>query len=123
MTATEAAAPAPGAQDASPTAPRRAALAALAELPAVAPLPSVSYRSQGNLLVIGGDAPQRAHQAAARLAGDLHVTLLAERETPAEGPYAVWSGRVAALTGYLGEFTATLESLRMSGAAGPSAAL
>src|SRR5205085_4199172 len=44
------------------------------------------------------------------LAKPLHVTLLAPRRVAAEG-LTTWAGAVESLTGYLGEFTATLAAL------------
>jgi len=96
--------------------PKLAALAALAGLPAPEPVPSVSYRSQGNLLVIAGSDPARAADAAASLSHDLHVTLVGGR---GEAPPRVtgWQGRVESVEGYLGEFTALIAGL--NGAAQP----
>ena len=101
-------------------APKRIAILSLASLPASEPLPSVSYHSRGNLLIVAAEAPERARQAAEQLAGDLHVTLLVSAHAPQATGYAVWSGRLEALDGYLGEFTVTVAGLRMSDAA-PSA--
>jgi ferredoxin len=95
-------------------APKRIALASLVNLAPPDPVASVTYVSKGNALVIAaGDA--RARECAASLAADLHVTLLeAEPGAPLPGGVA-WTGRIAALTGYLGEFTATLADLRVPG--------
>jgi ferredoxin len=83
-----------------------AALLALAELPEPEPVPSVSYQSSGQLLVIGpADA---AVQWAERLAGELEVSALITTsrggELPLERRYPVWSGRVKSITGWLGAF-------------------
>ena len=102
-------------------APKVTALATLFNLAPPAPVPSVSYRSRGNLLIVAGDTPDAAREAAERLAGELHVTLLAS-SAPASGPYETWSGRVEALEGYLGEFTATLSGLRTPASAHGEAA-
>ena len=97
-------------------APKVTALATLFNLAPPAPVPSVSYRSHGNLLIVAGDAPARAQSAAEHLAGELHVTLLGARG-PASGAYEAWPGTVESLTGYLGEFTATLVGFSGPGAA------
>jgi len=101
-------------------APKINALASLLNLGQPEPVASVSYHSRGNLLVIAGDTPERARRAAERLAAPLHVTLLTRTPARESGPFTSWSGRVESLAGFLGEFTATLASLRMSDAA-PSA--
>ncbi len=101
-------------------APKIRALASLANLAPPDPVASVSYHSRGNLLIIAGNSSARAHRAAQRVSGTLHVTLLAADATPAAGAVAVWSGEIESLDGFLGEFTATVGSLRMSDAA-PSA--
>jgi ferredoxin len=88
-------------------APKIAALLAAARLPEPEPVPSVSYRSGGALLVIG---PADAAVAwAERLAADLDVSVLATgtqaaSELPTERRYPVWSGRVESVTGHLGAF-------------------
>ena len=105
--------------------PKLAALAALAGVADPEPVARISYRSRGNLLVIAGADASRAREAAARLASTLHVTLLQEAEPTSDEPFAAWSGSLAALTGHLGEFTATLAGLRTADgvrAAGPAPA-
>ena len=86
-------------------APKLAALASLANLAPPDPVASVSYRSQGNLLVIAGEAPDRARRCAHELAADLHVTLIAP-EFLAAPAVTSWRGDVRSLAGFLGEFTA-----------------
>jgi ferredoxin len=100
-------------------APKVTALASLFNLAPPAPVPSVSYRSHGNLLIVAGEAPAAARRAAEALAGSLHVTLL---EAAPAGPAAceTWVGRIEALTGYLGEFTATIAGLPGADAARPA---
>ena len=94
-----------------------AALASLATLPPPPAVASVGYVSRGNLLVIAGDAPERAQGASSRLAATLHVTLLTRAPaTPLQGTTA-WSGAVESLSGHLGEFTATIKALRVAQAA------
>jgi ferredoxin len=97
--------------------PKIAALLAAADLPEPEPVPSVSYKSDGHLLVIG--PAEAAVQWAERLAGDLDVSVLVTNakgkagegprrtvdvDLPAERRFPVWSGRVTALNGWLGEF-------------------
>ena len=91
--------------------PKLAALAALAQVPAPEAVPSVSYRSQGNLLVIAGADSARVRKAAVELAGDLHVTIVGELDPPVASVTA-WRGRVESLEGYLGEFTAKVSGLK-----------
>jgi ferredoxin len=91
--------------------PKIVALAALATLPPPPPVPSVSYVSRGNLLVIAGDVPERARDAATALAGTLHVTMLSREPLPAPGVTA-WTGSLESLEGHLGEFTAIVAGLR-----------
>lgn len=87
--------------------PKIAALLALAGLPDPEPVERVTYRSQGQLLIVG---PMDAalHWADA-LSGQLAVTVLATgraagAELPAERTYPVHSGKVAKLDGWLGAF-------------------
>jgi ferredoxin len=90
--------------------PKIAALLALADLPEPEPVPVVSYRSDGELLIVGPAA--RALPWAEQLAGELGVSVLltemenegAAAELPVERRYPVWSGRVTAIKGYLGAF-------------------
>jgi ferredoxin len=90
--------------------PKIAALLSLAELPEPEPVPAVSYRSDGRLLIIG---PASAAIAwADRLAEQLEVSVLiadsagtAERgELPAQRNYQVWSGNAVSVKGHLGAF-------------------
>ena len=86
--------------------PKIAALLALAELPEPDPVPSVEYRSAGQLLVVGPAAAAIAW--ADRLAEQLDVGVLVTDAKGAELPslraYPVWSGRVKSLKGWLGSF-------------------
>ena len=77
---------------------------------------SVSYRSRGNVLVIAGAARERAAAAAEALAATLPVTLL-DVAPRAAAEFTPWTGALESLTGYLGEFTATVAGL--NGAAAP----
>jgi ferredoxin len=85
--------------------PKLFAIASLANLGTPDPVASVSYRSQGNVLVIAGSSLERARRCAHELAADLHVTLIA-REFAAAPAVTSWRGEIRSLTGYLGEFTA-----------------
>ena len=86
--------------------PKIAALLAAAALPEPEAVPEVSYKSGGQLLIIGpADA---ALDWAVRLAGTLEVNVLltgkGPGEQPAERSYPVWSGRVTSISGWLGAF-------------------
>lgn len=76
------------------------------------PVAIVSYTSHGNVLVVEGNAAERARRAAETLSDRLPVTLLSSGEPGRAGNLTVWSGSIAALEGYLGEFTATIAGLR-----------
>ena len=97
--------------------PKLRALEAIASLPDPKPLPSVSYQSKGNALVIGGD--ERAVGAAIGLSSALAVTLLLtsrpssqaaalSKATVEDSAFPVWGGKVTSLKGYLGNFVVTL---------------
>jgi ferredoxin len=90
---------------------------------AVAPAPSraetrsvpvafVSYSSHGNALVVAGEFSERARAAAEALSDRLSVTLLSARECVPGAGVVSWTGRIAALDGYLGAFTVAIEGLR-----------
>ena len=89
--------------------PKLAALLAQAALPEPDPVPSITYRSEGQLLIAGPlDA---ALHWAETLKDRLAVTVLATgtaagAEMPVERDYPVLSGRLTALTGWLGAFDA-----------------
>jgi ferredoxin len=95
-------------------APKLSALASLANLAPPDPVASVTYRSRGNVLVIGTGDSRRARDCATLLAESLHVTLLEEARVAA-APFLSWSGRVATLAGHLGEFETTLADLSTDG--------
>ncbi|MCX7221046.1 MAG: 4Fe-4S binding protein [Burkholderiales bacterium] len=87
--------------------PKMAALLAAAALPDPEPVPTVSYRSGGNLLIIG--RAQSALAWAKRLATQLDVNVLitegvsgSERLT--ERSFPVFSGAKIAISGHLGAF-------------------
>ena len=96
-------------REAKSATPKIAALIAMAALPDPEPVPSVSYRSSGQLLIAG------PLDAALFWADALHermaVTVLATGRAignalPAERAYPVYSGRLTALSGWLGAFEA-----------------
>jgi len=95
--------------EATAATPKIAALLAMAALPDPEPVPSVAYKSEGQLLITGPlDA---ALGWADALSGQLAVTVLATGRTtgtalPAERTYPVFSGKLTALTGWLGAFEA-----------------
>jgi len=86
-------------------APKLAALASLENVAPPDPVARVSYKSQGNVLVIAGGDTDRARRCALELAVDLHVTLLAA-DFIAAPAVTSWRGAAASLEGFLGEFTA-----------------
>ena len=98
-------------KDAKAATPKLAALIAAAQLPPPEPVPTVSYRSAGRVLVIGdADAAQRA---AAMLADRCDPTLLLTRpggRLPPVRELPVHEGRITSLTGWLGAFEASWES-------------
>ena len=86
--------------------PKIAALVAMAALPDPAPVPAVSFKSGGQLLIVGPGAP--ALDWAERLCATLEVNVLITEarggELPLERKYPVWSGKVEGVTGWLGAF-------------------
>ncbi len=86
--------------------PKIAALLAAAALPDPAPVPSVEYKSGGQVLVIGPSAA--ALDWAERLSASLQPSVLITRaeggELPPARTYPVWSGRVQSVSGWLGAF-------------------
>ncbi|MCC6535402.1 MAG: 4Fe-4S binding protein [Burkholderiales bacterium] len=87
--------------------PKIAALLAAAGLPDPDPVPAVSYNSEGQLLIVGPlDA---ALHWANVLAAQLGVTVLATgssstSELPAERNFAIFSGKLVRISGWLGAF-------------------
>ena len=89
--------------------PKIAALLALARLSDPDPVPTVSYQSQGRVLVLG--TLEAAEQAAALLADTLDVTVFATGGAGSQQRrYPVLSGRVKRLTGWLGQFSLERET-------------
>jgi ferredoxin len=90
-------------RDASQAMPKIAALLAAAHLPDPEPVPTVSYKSAGRLLVIG--EMEQAERAAALLGDVLDVTLFTRGGAGAqERRYPVIGGRIDSLRGWLGAF-------------------
>ncbi len=93
-------------QEGANATPKIAALLALAELPEPEPVASVSYKSGGELLIVG--PAEGAIAWAEKLAGQLEVNVLVTSqrggELPAERRYPVWSGKLRSVKGYLGAF-------------------
>jgi len=89
--------------------PKLAALLAQAMLPDPDPVPSVSYASQGQVLIVGPlDAALRWADA---LQERLSVTVVFTRSAPAtelpvDRAFPIYSGRITALNGWLGAFEA-----------------
>jgi ferredoxin len=98
-------------KDARSAMPKIAALLAAAQLPEPAPVPTVSYRSAGRVLVVGSaDAAQRA---AAMLADTLDVSLLVNAPggvVAQEHMLPVHAGRLKSISGWLGRFEVAWES-------------
>jgi heterodisulfide reductase subunit A-like polyferredoxin len=89
--------------------PKIAALLAAAALPDPEPVPSVGYKSEGQVLIVG--PLEAALRWADTLSPALSVTVLAthsarDTELPAARTFPVVSGRLSGLTGWLGAFDA-----------------
>lgn len=91
-------------REAAQATPKQAALLAAAALPDPEPVPTVTYRSAGRLLIIG--ALEAAEQAAALVDDALDVTILAQGGAGMQARrYPVLAGRLQRLSGWLGAFT------------------
>ena len=93
-------------KDAAKASPKIAALLALAHLPEPEPVSTVTYTSQGRLLIIG--ALDAAEQAAGLLADTMDVTIFSlgagQGGGAQERRYPVLTGAAPALKGWLGAF-------------------
>jgi len=96
-------------KDAKAATPKIAALLALAQLPDAEPVPTVSYKSNGRVLVVG--SADRAARAALMLADKLDVSLLLNPSEgsgggalPQQRSMPVHSGAVTKISGWLGAF-------------------
>ena len=96
-------------RDAQNASPKIAALLAAAHLPEPEPVPVVTFKSAGRLLIIG--ELDRAEQLAGLLADHLNITLFTQGPGDAGGAqsrrYPVLGGHVVRLDGWLGAFTLT----------------
>lgn len=90
-------------KDARSAMPKLAALLAAAKLPEPEPVPTVSYKSAGRLLLIG---PLEQAERFARVIGDaLDITIFSRGGSGAqERKYPIVGGRIESLTGWLGAF-------------------
>ena len=90
-------------REAAQATPKMAALLAAARLPEAEPVPTVSYTSEGRLLIIG---PLEQAEAMAALVNDaLDVTLLATGGSGMQArQYPVLAGQLQSLRGWLGAF-------------------
>jgi ferredoxin len=98
--------------DAERATPKIAALLALTEWPEPEPVPVVSYKSAGQLLIIG--QAEAALAWADRLAESLQVNVLIASESgkgdlPLERRYPVYSGHRVKVAGHLGAFDVAWE--------------
>ncbi|MBC7804301.1 MAG: 4Fe-4S binding protein, partial [Candidatus Parcubacteria bacterium] len=86
--------------------PKIAALLEAAALPDPEPLHAVSYKSAGDVLVIGPSdvALDWAERLSETLNASVLMTSANRGELPAQRRYPVWSGKVTSLSGYLGAF-------------------
>ncbi|MEJ6005417.1 4Fe-4S dicluster domain-containing protein [Paucibacter sp. AS339] len=91
-------------KDARQATPKIAALLAMAQLPDAAPVPTVSYQSQGRALIIG--APARVQRAAEMLADKLTLSLLVQGPgaLPQHRSWPVFAGQDIRISGWLGAF-------------------
>ncbi len=97
-------------QEGGAAGPKMAALLAVAQLPDPQPVPAVSYRSGGELLIIGdaGAALAWADRLKSRLSVSVLLTgAAAGASLPAERAYPVHAGSQVALKGYLGAYEAS----------------
>ena len=96
-------------KDAAKAGPKLAALLAAAHLPDPEPVPTVSYKSAGRLLIIG--ALDAAERAADLLADALDVSIFSMAAGADGGMqerrYPVLGGRIESLSGWLGAFELT----------------
>jgi len=93
-------------KDATQASPKIAALLALAHLPDAEPVPTITYKSAGRLLIIGElDAAERAAELVSEA---LDVTLFSLGAGQSGGlqerRYPVLTGQIRQLTGWLGAF-------------------
>jgi ferredoxin len=93
-------------RDAASAMPKIAALLAAARLPDPEPVPTVTFKSEGRLLVVG--PLEEAERLAGSLADVLDITIFARGGAGAqERRWPVMGGRIDTLTGWLGAFKLT----------------
>lgn len=94
-------------RDAKNASPKIAALLAVAHLPEPDPVSTVSYASQGRLLIVG--PLDQAEKAAALVADTLQVSIFSTGPGATGGAqerrWPVMAGRIASLKGWLGAFS------------------
>ena len=92
-------------QEAKTSAPKIAALLALADMPEAEPVPVVNYESQGRLLIIG--VGSQVIPWAEKLSQSLDVSVLCTEpgDLPLARSYPIYTGDVTKLDGYLGKFS------------------
>lgn len=92
--------------DARSATPKIAALLALADVPEPEPVPVVSYKSGGQLLIIGPGAAalEWGERLTEQLSVSVMITEAGGAELPTERKYPVYSGNVKSVRGYLGAF-------------------
>ena len=96
-------------RDAAQATPKMAALLAAARVPEAEPVPTVTYKSEGRLLIIGPLEPAEA--MAALLNDALDVTLLATGGSGMQArQYPVLAGQLQSLRGWLGAFDVVVTS-------------
>ena len=99
-------------RDAKNASPKIAALLAAAHLPEPEPVPTVTFKSAGRLLILG--QMDQAEQAAALLADTLNVTIFTQGAGEAGGAqsrtYPVLGGQVVRVDGWLGAFKLTWQN-------------
>jgi ferredoxin len=92
--------------------PKMAALLAAARLPEPEPVPTVTYKSTGRVLIMG--ALDAAERAAGFLADAMQITIWAENAGTSGGQqerrYPVIAGRLQSLKGWLGAFEVSWEA-------------
>lgn len=93
--------------------PKIAALIAMAQLPDPEPVPTVNFKSAGQVLIVG--PAEAAIGWAEQLAGQLEVSVLITTsrgaELPAVRSYPVWSGKPRKVSGYMGAFEVEWDAL------------
>jgi ferredoxin len=96
-------------REAAQATPKMAALLAAARLPGPEPVPTVTYKSEGRLLIIG--PLERAEALAALLSDVLDVTLLATGGSGQQRRlYPVLAGQLLSLRGWLGAFEVSVSA-------------